>query len=208
MFKLQLGELRVVGHTVLLASGLTDTRPSLAGLETAEAAGLVRYCPICDGYEARDKAIAVIGRIDEALPKARFLRTFSQSVSILALEGPSNSSEKEVADLGVSILNAPVSVRPGSNRATVCFAEQPPLDFDFIYIACGCDVHSTIASHLGIRCSPAGTIKVDDKQLSSVDGLYAAGDVVSDLHQICVAEAHAAIAATAIHRSLPLNLAP
>jgi len=38
-----------------------------------------------------------------------------------------------------------------------------------------------------------------------VDGLYAAGDVVSDLHQIAVATGHAAIAATHIHKSLPRN---
>ena len=42
-------------------------------------------------------------------------------------------------------------------------------------------------------------------QETSVEGLYAAGDVVSDLHQLSVAEGHAAIAATAIHNSLPRN---
>jgi thioredoxin reductase (NADPH) len=48
-------------------------------------------------------------------------------------------------------------------------------------------------------------VKVDDHQQSSVEGFYAAGDVVSDLHQLSVAEGHAAIAATAIHNSLPRN---
>jgi thioredoxin reductase (NADPH) len=46
---------------------------------------------------------------------------------------------------------------------------------------------------------------VENKQRTSVEGLYAAGDVVSDLHQIVVAESHAAIATTAIHKRLPLN---
>ena len=50
-----------------------------------------------------------------------------------------------------------------------------------------------------------GCMKVDDRQQSSVEGFYAAGDVVSDLHQLSVAEGHAAIAATAIHNSLPRN---
>jgi thioredoxin reductase (NADPH) len=44
---------------------------------------------------------------------------------------------------------------------------------------------------------------VNDKQQTTVDGLFAAGDVVSDLHQLVVAEAHAAIAATALHNTLP-----
>ena len=48
-------------------------------------------------------------------------------------------------------------------------------------------------------------MKVDDRQKTSVDGLYGAGDVVSDLHQISVATGHAAIAATAIYNLLPKN---
>jgi thioredoxin reductase (NADPH) len=45
------------------------------------------------------------------------------------------------------------------------------------------------------------------KKISSFDikGLYAAGDVVSDRHQIAVATGHAAVAATHIHKSLPNN---
>jgi thioredoxin reductase (NADPH) len=45
----------------------------------------------------------------------------------------------------------------------------------------------------------------DRLQRTTVDGIYAAGDVVSDLHQIAVATGHAAIAATHIHKSLPEN---
>jgi thioredoxin reductase (NADPH) len=58
---------------------------------------------------------------------------------------------------------------------------------------------------LGAQCNTTGLLPVDDHQRTSVDGLYAAGDVVSDLHQLSVAEGHAAIAATAIHGSLPRN---
>jgi hypothetical protein len=60
------------------------------------------------------------------------------------------------------------------------------------------------------RGNPAGPLG-DPESFSllpdptSVDGLYAAGDVVSDLHQLSVAEGHAAIAATMIHNSLPRN---
>jgi thioredoxin reductase (NADPH) len=50
-----------------------------------------------------------------------------------------------------------------------------------------------------------GCLVVDDKQQTTVEGLYAAGDVVSDLHQFVVAEGHAAIAATAINNKLPFR---
>jgi thioredoxin reductase (NADPH) len=76
---------------------------------------------------------------------------------------------------------------------------------DVLYPALGCDVRSQLASALGARENEIGNVFVDDKQRTSIEGLYAAGDVVTDLHQISVATGHAAVAATAIHNSLPRN---
>lgn len=48
---------------------------------------------------------------------------------------------------------------------------------------------------------------MDPHQQTSVPGLYAAGDVVKALNQMSVGVGHAAVAATAIHNSLPTSLA-
>jgi thioredoxin reductase (NADPH) len=58
---------------------------------------------------------------------------------------------------------------------------------------------------LGALCSDEGNLQVDGHQQTTVPGLYAAGDVVTDLHQLSVATGHAAVAATAIHNKLPRN---
>jgi thioredoxin reductase (NADPH) len=76
---------------------------------------------------------------------------------------------------------------------------------DFLYPALGCNVRSELATALGASCSALGNLKVDEHQLTTTKGLYAAGDVVSDLHQLSVAFGHAAIAATSIHNSLSPN---
>lgn len=70
---------------VVLATGLVDTSPPLAGLEQAIDKGAVRYCPICDGYEASDQRIGVLGSIDDACGKALFLRGYSKHVNLLSL---------------------------------------------------------------------------------------------------------------------------
>jgi thioredoxin reductase (NADPH) len=79
------------------------------------------------------------------------------------------------------------------------------LNFDIVYPALGCDVRSGLAAELGAATTEVGCLKVDGHQRTTIEGLYAAGDVVSDLHQIAVATGHAAIAATHIHKSLPCN---
>jgi thioredoxin reductase (NADPH) len=78
-------------------------------------------------------------------------------------------------------------------------------EVDALYPALGCIVRSDLATGLGASCTENGNLEVDDHQRTTTGGLYAAGDVVTDLHQLSVAFGHAAIAATDIHNRLPPN---
>jgi thioredoxin reductase (NADPH) len=69
----------------------------------------------------------------------------------------------------------------------------------------GRNAQTGLARDLGARCDDSGDLVVDAHLLTSVPGLHAIGDVVNAINQIGVAFGHAAIAATAIHRSLPRN---
>jgi thioredoxin reductase (NADPH) len=80
-FSLRLEHQTIEARTVLLATGAKLIEPELAELDSALAAGLIRYCPICDGYEAQDKNIAVLGGRPGAIAEAHFLRTYSARVS-------------------------------------------------------------------------------------------------------------------------------
>ena len=77
---------QVAARRVLLATGAVDVEPDLPDLPNAVQRGLVRYCPICDGYEARDRKVAVIGHGDRGMGEAIFIaRTYSQDVTLLTL---------------------------------------------------------------------------------------------------------------------------
>ena len=75
--------------------------------------------------------------------------------------------------------------------------------FDAIYSAFGTTSQTMLATSLGARMDGSNRLFVDEHQATSVDGLFAAGDLVRGLNQISVAEGEAAIAATAIHNRLP-----
>ncbi|MCK1712415.1 MULTISPECIES: FAD-dependent oxidoreductase [unclassified Bradyrhizobium] len=77
--------------------------------------------------------------------------------------------------------------------------------FDLLYPALGCEVRSGLGVTLGAATGAAGCLEVDQHQCTSVSGIFAAGDVVSALHQIAVGTGHAAIAATRIHKILPTH---
>ena len=197
-------------HTarVLLASGIVDMAPNLPGLERAIAEAAVRYCPICDGYEAADRSLAVFGNFDDASDKALFLRSYTRDLTVL-LSGSGPRDERimrELTEAGIRVAaSPPCHFVKTKNGIGVILEGGEQLEFDVLYPALGCAVNSGLARALGAKHTAAGFLEVDDKQQTTVPGLYAAGDVVSDLHQISVAEAHATIAATAIHNTLPRN---
>jgi thioredoxin reductase (NADPH) len=194
---------------VLLATGIVDESPDLPGLRDAVYRGALRYCPICDAYEAKDKRIGALGRSETAGKKALFLRTYSRDIVLLPTDDPASMSPATRDTLNKAGIRFPdlrvVDIERDDAGIVAVLANGERIEVDVIYPMLGCDVRSELATALGASSSDIGCVHVDDHQRTSVEGLYAAGDVVTDLHQISVATGHAAIAATDIHNSLPRN---
>jgi len=193
----------VRARAVILATGVVDRRPPLPGVDDAIERSLVRICPICDGYEATDKAVAVIGDDAMGLREAAFLRTYSDRVTLIHVgEGPSPLPD-EAARLGVEVLVGPVeAMRLEGERATCLVSGGAERVFDHVYSALGTTPAVDLAVRLGARRADDGRLAVDDHPATSVPGLWAVGDVVRGLNQIAVATAEAAVAATAAHNDL------
>jgi thioredoxin reductase (NADPH) len=172
----------LAARTVLLATGVLDRMPEVPGIETAVRASLVRMCPICDAFEAIGKRIAVLGQGPFAEREAEFLRRYSDDVSII---------DPRAGDLGFN-----------GDEISWTAADGSVDRFDHLYLALGCEPQSGLCTALGAARDGEGNLLVDAHQMTSIEGLYAAGDVVRGLNQIAVAAGEAAIAATAIHNRL------
>lgn len=185
---------------VIFATGVFNHRPPLAVVDHDRglAAGLIRYCPVCDAYEVRDKRIAVLGKGVHGRDEARFIRHYTPSVTLIPPDGAMVTSQE-----GISALEAPMTgmVLSGSE---VIITQQNGKDrrFDTLYVALGTTPRTQLADQLGLRLGPHGYIVVDTKQKSSMDGVYAIGDLTEGLDQIAVAMGQGAVAATAIHNDL------
>jgi thioredoxin reductase (NADPH) len=202
----------VAGHalaarTVMLATGVVDIEPELPQVEYAVRTGLVRHCPVCDAYEVIDHRIAVLGAGAHALREAVFLRHYTGDVTLLTLGRPAQLALAERAQLAAARIPiienriAAVSMEP-RRRVALVLDDGRALKFDTLYSALGTVNRSELALSLGAAVDAARAIVVDHHQQTTVPGLYAIGDIVSQLNQISVAVGHAAIAATAIHNRL------
>lgn len=189
---------------VLLATGVVDRLPDLPGVEAAIRAAKVRMCPICDAYEAIDQKIAVLGESDLGAREAVFLTTYSKTVSLLQLGSLSSLRQPDTLKAkGVEILPIALSnLAIGSDRIEVAIAGEATRAFDCLYLALGCEMQSRLAVQWGAAHDAEGNLIVNAHQETSIERLYAAGDVVRGLNQIAVATGEAAIAATDIHKRL------
>lgn len=194
-------------RTVILATGVRDNAPPIPGLEAGVARGLVRICPICDGYEARGQKIGVFGADDQAAGEALFLKTYSDDVTFIHV-GPEDSlpaaTRRRLKAAGVEIVESAIQRVLISCRKITAFdfGAGEPRPFDVIYSALGVTPRVRLAVEAGARLDDDGRLVVDAHQQTTVEGLYAAGDVVRGLNQISTASGEAAIAATAVHNRL------
>ena len=169
-------------QTVLLATGVVNRRPAMMDAvchDRALATGQLRYCPICDGYEVTDKAIAILGTGERGYNEAMFLRGYSANITLVASEGGHILVPAQCAaltDAGILIA--------GQCTSITLMGEQIALDiegatrrFDTLYPALGSDIRSELAGMVGASRTPDGCLTVDLHQRTDVPCLYAAGDL-------------------------------
>lgn len=196
----------ITARAVVLATGVENRRPAMDAATHRDALnrGLLRYCPVCDGYEATGQSIGVIGADSHGVAEALFLTTYSDDVTLLAHE-TMELTGKDRTDLwgaGVKVKESPLEELIFDEMAMARLRDGSDCSFDTIYPALGSDSNNALAKLLGLALSDDRCIVFDPKQRTSVSGVYAAGDIVMSLDQISVAMGHAAIAATALHNDL------
>jgi thioredoxin reductase (NADPH) len=207
-FTARLSDSRFVrARAMILATGVSNHRPDIEGElhDLALKRGLLRYCPVCDGFEVTDKNVAVIGSGAHAIKEATFLRAYSGRVTVIARDakaGFDDAQEASLATISVPILGGPPAAFRIETDGLSFEAAGRRLTFDAVYPALGSTPHSKLAAALGARLTDEGCIKVDPHQRTSVPGLYAAGDVVIGLDQISHAMGEAGVAATTLRNDL------
>ena len=113
----------------------------------------------------------------------------------------SNAQWKQVKDAEIKIIELSLlKVDKAKNKIKAFhFSDKNSLAFDTVYSALGCRKNNRLGTDIGARIKK-GELFVNKYQQTNIKGLYAAGDIVSGLNQICVAQPQGAIAATAINK--------
>ena len=190
-FLVDLADETAAARTILLATGVVNHKPDMSAQlhRSAVAAGLIRYCPVCDGFEAKGLKIAVLGKSAHGVREALFLRTYSQNVTLFCNASTIDQPNREwLAAAGITLVKQPIArlaIDQGKIFVETELGARHP--FDTLYPALGSHSNVDLLLPLGASMSSQGWLLVDSHQMTNVAGIYAAGDVVQGLDQISVA---------------------
>jgi thioredoxin reductase len=206
-------EVRLDGGEVLrarklvLAFGVSDVLPQLPGL--AERWGQsVLHCPYCHGFEYAGGRLGVLQGAPFSAHKALLIAEWGPTTLYLNGEdAPDAETRAKLARRGVAIEPAPILALHGEDRAlsSLLLADGRELGIDALYLAPETRLNSPIAEQLGcaIDESPLGpVIRTDAAKLTTVPGVYAAGDVARSPHNATWAAADGVTAGVSLHQSL------
>jgi thioredoxin reductase len=189
---------------VLLATGLVDELPELAGIEPLYGVS-VHHCLYCDGFEYAGKPVAAFGKGDKGAELAVMMKHWMADV-VACSDGSEVSAQamRKLKEHNIPLRPEPVRLLEGLNGelTKIVFANGPELDRVGLFFSTGCHQASDLSKRLGCKRGPKGGVVTDpDTEETSVPGVYVAGDVSRDVLLVAVAIAEGAQAAVAINKA-------
>jgi thioredoxin reductase len=191
---------------LVLATSVVDELPDIDGLARNWGRGVFN-CPYCDGWEQRDRPLAVLGADTVNVLLALNLTRWSSDVA-LCTHGAAldNESLRLLAGRNVAVRTEPVNAVEGDETGLerVLFDGGPPLERRAMFFHAPTRQRSDLASQLGCEFLDDGSVQVDDLGHTTVAGVSAVGDMARRPSMpvpgslVVIAAAEGAVAAVAI----------
>src|SRR4051794_35051211 len=173
-FDAELDDRRVHARAIVIATGVVDDVPPLGGL-WRHYGKQVFVCPLCDGYEQRDRRVAVLGAGGPAGAFAQELLQWAKEVTVVPLgdERPTDVVEPPVRQAPARALEI---VDDADGIAGVTLVDGRRVECDGVFLRTEHTAVADLAVHLGCELTDEGLVRVDADGRTTVDCVYAAGD--------------------------------
>lgn len=182
---------------VILATGASRTAPPVPGLKDLEGRG-VSYCATCDAFFYRGKDVAVMGSGEYALHEASALLPLAKSVTLLT--GGAELTAQFPPE--ITVRTEKVEAILGQDKVSgVRLAGGEELPLDGVFIALGVAGSTALARKMGAEVD-GNKIVVDANMMTTIPGLFAAGDCTGGLLQVAKAVYEGAVAGNEAAKAL------
>jgi thioredoxin reductase len=196
---------RLLARRLVLACGVVDVLPPAPGIDEHYGAS-VFHCPSCDGYEARDRDVVALGWDAHLAGFAGQLTGWARSVTVVTAGRRFRGDETTRALLarhGIEVVEEAVAslLGPRGDLRGVRLVSGRTIPCSLAFFSIEHRPRVELARSLGCALDPDGYVAVNDCGMSSVEGVYAAGDLVPGLQLTAVAAATGVVAGVACAQS-------
>ncbi|MFC4726951.1 NAD(P)/FAD-dependent oxidoreductase [Coralloluteibacterium thermophilus] len=192
---------------LVLATGVRDVLPEIEGM--AERWGRsVLHCPYCHGYEVGGRPLGVLAGHPLSPHKALLIPDWGPTTYFTqGLAEPDAEQATALARRGVVVERSPVVALLGEGAALdgVRLADGRVLPMGAVFATPRTELVGTLAAQLGCALDdgPTGpSLRVDERQQTTVPGVFAAGDAASSMPSAPLAMAAGSLAGVGAHQSL------
>jgi thioredoxin reductase len=205
-FVVKLGKSRQVrARKLLIATGLFDFVPRIPGIDELFGRSVFQ-CPYCDGWEMRDRKVAVYGRGLRGFQMARAMTAWASDI-VLLTDGVMRLSTEQKRQLdrnGIEVVRKKIAKLAGSRGQLrhVEFRDGSRLDRQTLFFDTPSSAQSDLARSVGCRFGRHGGVLCGQHEATSVPGVFVAGNIIRDVQLSIVAAAEGARAAFGINRAL------
>lgn len=191
---------------LLFAVGKKDRLPEIEGL--IDVYGKSAFvCPYCDGWELRDRELAVIAKGEHIFHYAKTIHGWSDRISLFT-NGPHELTDAQREELHVR--NIPLHdgricriVSENGMVSRVELEDGLSVPCAGIFFAPTLVAGSDLPQALGCELTPTGSVAaIDAMGKSSVPGVFVAGDIATEMNQLIQAAAMGAMAGAGINSEL------
>lgn len=192
LFTVKTDQSKHEGKAVLLATGQSKPNLRVKGFKEFTGKG-ISFCAICDGFIYKNKTIGIVGNQKFMHEELETLRNFSDDITIFT-----NDNDLTV-DVDKKVVEEKIVEIQGDDKVRRVITDQGSYDVDALFVAMGTPSANDFALRMGAIIDK-NNIVVNDKYMTNIPGLFAAGDCIGGLLQIAKAVSDGAHAALAMNR--------
>ena len=175
--------------TIIFATGSEWRKLEVPGSKEFEGRG-VTYCALCDGPLFKGKTVAVVGGSDSAAKEALLLTEYAKKVFIIYRKEKIHPEPATLKQVEEKVKKGKIEIINNTNVIEIkgrkvlenlkldkAYKNKKELKIDGLFVAIGQIPQSTLAKNLGVRLNDKSEIMINKKSETSVEGIFAAGDV-------------------------------
>ncbi|OLT20472.1 hypothetical protein BJF79_16070 [Actinomadura sp. CNU-125] len=191
------------GKRLVVTTGVVDELPDVPGLRERWGRE-VQMCPYCHGWEVRDQKIVVLATGPMSVHQALLITQWSKDVTLVAAEAPQGADADRLAVRGVTVVaDEPARLVVENDRVTALeLASGGTVACDAVFLGPRMVSRTGPLTDLGCELDEDGSVRTDQFGLTSVPGVWAAGNVAKQPGQVITAAADAVWTAGLVNMDL------